>query len=41
LARGYLTVRSDTITGEMIRECIDERQGEQIAGDSRFPIDNP
>jgi putative transposase len=40
-ARGYLAVSSDTITGEMIREHIDERQGEQIADDSRSPTDNP
>jgi putative transposase len=25
----------------MIREYIDEQEGEQIADDSRFPIDNP
>ena len=25
----------------MIREYIDEQEGEQVAGDSRFPIDNP
>jgi REP-associated tyrosine transposase len=29
-----------TITDEMIREYIDEQQGEQIADDSRFPSDN-
>jgi len=34
-------VSSDTITDKMIREYIDERQGEQVADDSRFPIDNP
>lgn len=39
-ARGYLAVSSGTITDEMIREYIDEQQGEQIADDSRFPIDN-
>ena len=40
-ARGYLAVSSGTITDEMIREYIEEREGEQIADDSRFPIDNP
>ncbi len=39
-ARGYLAVSSGTITDEMIRQYIDEQQGEQIADDSRFPIDN-
>lgn len=40
-ARGYLAVSAGTITDEMIREYIDEQEGEQIADDSRFPIDNP
>jgi putative transposase len=26
---------------EMVQEYIDEHEGEQIADDSRFPIDNP
>ena len=39
-ARGYLAVSSGTITDEMIREYIDEQEGEQIADDSRFPIDS-
>jgi putative transposase len=39
-ARGYLAVSSGTITDEMIKEYIDEQEGEQIADDSRFPIDN-
>ena len=39
-ARGYLAVSSGTITDEMVREYIDEQEGEQIADDSRFPIDN-
>lgn len=30
-----------TITDEMIREYIDEQEGEQIADDIRFPIDSP
>jgi putative transposase len=40
-ARGYLAISSGTITDEMIREYIDEQEGEQIADDSRFPIDSP
>ena len=40
-ARGYLAVGSGTITDEMIREYIEEQQGEQIADDGRFQIDNP
>ena len=39
--RGYLAVSSGTITDEMIREYIEEQEGEQIADDGRFPIDNP
>jgi putative transposase len=40
-ARGYFAVTSGTITDEMIKEYIQEQEGEQIADDSRFPIDNP
>ncbi|HSF22883.1 MAG TPA: IS200/IS605 family transposase [Blastocatellia bacterium] len=40
-SRGYLAVSSGTITDEMIKEYIDEQEGEQIADDSRFPIDSP
>ena len=40
-ARGYLAVSSGTITDEMIREYIDEQEGEQVIDDSRFPIDSP
>ncbi len=40
-ARGYLAVSSGTISDEMIREYLDEQEGEQIADDRRFPIDNP
>ena len=40
-ARGYLAVSSGTITDEMIKEYLDEQEGEQIADDSRFPIDTP
>ena len=38
-ARGYLAVSSGTITDEMVREYIEEQQGESIVDDSRFPID--
>ena len=38
-ARGYLAVSSGTITDEMIKQYIDEQEGEQIPDDSRFPID--
>lgn len=40
-ARGYLAAGSGTITDEKNREYIDEDEGEQIADDSRYPIDNP
>jgi putative transposase len=40
-ARGYLAVSSGTITDEMVKEYIDEQEGEQIADDSRFQIDSP
>lgn len=40
-ARGYLAVSSGTITDQMIKEYIDEQEGEQVADDSRFPIDSP
>ena len=38
-ARGYLAVSSGNLSDEMIQEYIDEQEGEQIADDSRFPID--
>ena len=40
-SRGYMAVSSGTITDEMVQAYIEEQQGEQIADDSRFPIDNP
>lgn len=40
-ARGYFAVTSGTITDEMIRQYIDEQEGEQVADDSRFQIDSP
>ena len=39
-ARGYLAVSSGTVTDEMIKEYIEEQEGEQIIDDSRFPIDS-
>jgi putative transposase len=39
-AHGYLAVSSGTITDEMVREYIDEQEGESIIDDSRFPIDS-
>ena len=40
-SRGYLAVSWGTITDEMIKEYIDEQEGESITDDSRFPIDKP
>ncbi len=40
-ARGYLAGSSGTITDEMVQQCIEEQEGEQIVDDSRFQIDNP
>lgn len=40
-ARGYFAVSSGTITDEMIREYIEEQEGEQIADDDRFQVENP
>ena len=39
-ARRYLAVSSGTVTDEMIKEYIEEQEGEQIIDDSRFPIDS-
>ena len=38
-ARGYFFVSSGNITDEMIKKCIDDQEGEQVADDSQFPID--
>ena len=38
-ARGYLAVSSGNITDEVIKKYIDEQEGEQVADDSQFPID--
>ena len=40
-ARGYFAVSSGNITDEMIQQYIEEQEGESIADDSRFTIDNP
>jgi len=39
-ARGYLAVISGNITDEMVKEYIEDQEGEQIVDDSRFPIDS-
>ena len=39
-ARGYLAVSSGNITDEMVKEYIEEQEGEQIIDDSRFLIDS-
>ena len=39
-ARGYLAISSGTITDEMILAYIQEQEGEPLADDSQFPIDN-
>ena len=39
-ARGYLAIATGVVTEEVIREYIDDQAGEQIADDSRFPIDS-
>jgi putative transposase len=39
-ARGYLAVSSGNITDEMVKEYIEDQEGEQIVDDSRFPIDS-
>ncbi len=38
-ARGYLAVSSGNITDEMIKQYIDDQEGEPVVDDSRFPID--
>jgi putative transposase len=39
-ARGYLAISSGNITDEMVKEYIEEQEGEQVIDDSRFPIDS-
>ena len=38
-ARGYLAVSSGNITDEMIKQYIEEQEGEPVHDDSRFQID--
>ena len=38
-ARGYLAVSSGNITDEMIKQYIQEQEGEPMVDDSRFAID--
>lgn len=40
-ARGYLAVSSGAVTDELIKQYIDEQEGEPVTDDSRFPIDPP
>jgi hypothetical protein len=37
-ARGYLAVSSGNITDELVKEYIEEQEGELVINDSRFPI---
>jgi len=37
-ARGYLAVSSGNITDELVKEYIEEQEGELVIDDSRFPI---
>jgi putative transposase len=39
-ARGYLAVSAGNITDDVIRGYIEEQEGEPVADDSRFQIDN-
>ena len=38
-SRGYMAVSSGNVTDEMIQEYIEQQEGETIADDSRFLID--
>ena len=40
-ARGYLAVSTGNLTDEMIRDYIEQQEGEPLHDDSRFVIDNP
>jgi putative transposase len=40
-ARGYLAVSTGNLTDEMVRDYIEEQEGEPVDDDSRFVIDNP
>ena len=39
-ARGYMAVSSGNITDEMIKEYIEQQDGEPVVDDSRFRIDS-
>jgi putative transposase len=40
-ARGYLAVSTGNLTDEMVREYIEQQEGEPVHDDGRFVIDNP
>ena len=40
-ARGYLAVSTGNLTDEMVREYIEQQEGEPVHDDSRFVIDSP
>jgi len=40
-ARGYMAVSSGNITDEMIKEYIEQQEGEPVVDNSRFQIDTP
>jgi len=40
-ARGHLAVSTGNLTDEMVREYIEQQEGEPVHDDSRFVIDNP
>ena len=40
-SRGYLAVSTGNLTDEMVRDYIEEQEGEPVHDDSRFVIDNP
>jgi putative transposase len=40
-ARGYLAVSTGNLTDEMIRDYIQQQEGEPVHDDRRFVIDNP
>jgi len=40
-ARGYLAVSTGNLTDEMVRDYIEQQEGEPVHDDSRFVIDNP
>jgi len=39
-ARGYLAISSGNITDEMIKDYINQQEGEPVVDDSRFQIDS-